>query len=87
MQILNCRCSVCGAVYSREIETNIGDYSDKSFVADPKDSKFFICLECKEWHEELMADYETDPWGWELGLDALKLEEETTEPVNDNVKE
>lgn len=54
----NARCSICNSVSSVSIETNIGDYTPKNFVPDPKDNLFHICEECKEQHESLMHDYE-----------------------------
>lgn len=82
------RCVSCNKVSSQEIETNIGDFSRKVFVPDPVDGKQFICLECREWHDELMFEYEQkdDPYGWEEDgiLDAIDLEIELEQPINDN---
>jgi hypothetical protein len=87
----NLRCKTCNRVSSQEIESNIGDYLNKNFVQDPVDSNSFICEECKEWHEDLMLDYEViydDPYGWEEDgtMDLIQLELETLElqPCNDN---
>lgn len=63
----NCRCSICNKVSSRGIQTNHGDFSKKAFVADPKDPKFHICMECKETHETSMLDYQRQDelkYGW-----------------------
>lgn len=69
---INARCSICNRVSSPDIATNIGDYTDRPFVADPKNPLFYICQDCKESHEELIHEYEledllenNDPYGFE----------------------
>lgn len=62
----NVRCKHCNKVSNQDIETEVGDFSSSYFKEDTKD-KYYLCDECSEWHEELMADYEAkdDPYGWE----------------------
>lgn len=61
----NVRCKHCNKVSSQDIETEAGDFSTSYFKEDT--DKAYLCDECSEWHEELMADYEAkdDPYGWE----------------------
>jgi hypothetical protein len=54
----NRRCSICNKVSSHDIQTNLGDFTKKSFVPDPKNPMFFICEECKVVHEDQMLDYQ-----------------------------
>lgn len=60
------RCCICNSVSSKDIETNVEDFKDGNFVPDPKNPDIaWICTPCKEWVEELKADYEMkdDQWG------------------------
>jgi hypothetical protein len=70
LRFLNTRCSICNVVSSRDIETSVGDYRATGFVADPADSKHYICDECKGHHEELMMEYslQDDVYGWDEKL-------------------
>lgn len=63
MPILNARCKNCNRVSSELIETEIGDFTKKRFFRDDQHQDV-LCEECKEIHEELMLDYESqdDPW-------------------------
>jgi hypothetical protein len=63
MPILNARCKICNRVSSELIETNLGDFTKKRFFRDDEHQDV-LCEECKEIHEDLMLDYESqdDPW-------------------------
>jgi hypothetical protein len=82
------RCVSCNKVSSQDIETNSGDFTTEYFMIDPIRKDSFICKECREWHEELMADYEAkdDPYGWldDGTLDLMDLELEKDLVANDN---
>ena len=55
------RCSICNCVSVPDIATELGDYHSKmSFMPDPKDEKFDICVECYESIAEV-----TTEWEWE----------------------
>ncbi len=60
------RCAICNAVSDEDIETNVGDFSKKEFVADPKSNLHFICTPCKEAIEDLNLEYsyQDDIFGW-----------------------
>jgi len=55
--LTNCRCAVCNKVSSMEIQTDVGDFSDKPFIWDEQ-NRDYICTDCKEAHETLMLDYQ-----------------------------
>lgn len=92
----NARCSICNKVSSRDIETNLGDFMNKSFVPDPKNSQFYVCVDCKESHESLMLDYEranvggvwgNKNYGEVEGYDVLLEPVEYTEEVDNETDE
>lgn len=60
------RCSVCNRVSSKDIETNALETYKGNFVPDPINRLHFVCVDCKEVHEELMLDYahKDGVWGW-----------------------
>lgn len=48
---------------ARDIETDLGDFSENAFIPDPDNDKFTICLECNEVVEEQrMYYYIKDNW-------------------------
>ena len=78
----NTRCVCCNKVSSKEIETDIGDYSKSEFVVDPINPSAFICKECKEWHEDLMMNYhqKDDPYGWDNAIEfGINISKEKTD--------
>jgi hypothetical protein len=42
------RCSICNKTNNEEVETDIGDYTTMTFVPDPDNPMFDICMECFE---------------------------------------
>lgn len=57
------RCAICNKVSARDIETDLGDFSENAFIPDPDNDKFTICLECNEVVEEQrMYYYIKDNW-------------------------
>lgn len=88
----NTRCKTCNRVSSKEIETDAFDQYNGKFIYDPVDDNAFICMECSEWHQELMLDfsYKDDPWGWEDSGEEEKLLlvlEELTTDINQTLEE
>ncbi len=61
------RCSICNCVNREDIETNLGDYKQTSFVKDPSNSLFYVCIECNESIDEVNREYEFMEDEWEIG--------------------